>query len=274
MTTPVRVLLAAIPLAASLFAFSLTPAKAQGKFDASYTISFMGLTVGKASWRASITTYDYVAAATGEARGIIKAVASGEGAASAHGRVRDGRLLPSSYTSTVTRDERIEIRMALEAGAVTELKGQTPPLTPERVPLGDIHKAGIVDPLSALLVATDEGLTSDACRRTMPVFDGRHRFDLKLGFKRMDMVKAERGYAGPVVVCSVRLEPIAGHRSNSTLANFLSGGREIELWLAPIYGTLVLAPIRATVSSMLGNLVIQATDFQTAPLPTRRASLE
>jgi hypothetical protein len=33
---------------------------------------------------------------------------------------------------------------------------------------------------------------------------------LKLAFKRMDKMTAEKGYAGPVVVCSVSYEPIAG----------------------------------------------------------------
>jgi hypothetical protein len=264
-----------IALGAALLLSPLTPAQAQGRLDASYAISLMGITVGKASWRASITTYDYVAAASGEASGIVKVVASGgEGAASAHGKVRDRRLFPSSYTSSVTRDDKIEIRMALDAGAVTELKAETPPPSAERVPVGDVHKAGIVDPLSALLVATEEGLTSDACRRSLPVFDGRHRYDLQLTFKRMDKVKAERGYQGPVVVCAVRFQPIAGHRSNSTLTNFLAGGRDIELWLAPIAGTSVLAPFRASVASMVGNLVIQAKEFETAPLPSRRAAAE
>ena len=267
--SPVR-----IALAAALLLSPLAPAQAQGKLDASYVISFMGITVGKASWRASLSLHDYVIAASGQASGIVKAVASGEGVASAHGKLRDGRLLPSSYTSSVTRDEKIEIRMALDAGAVTELKAETPPPTTERVPVGDAHKAGIVDPLSALLVATDEGLTSFACRRSLPVFDGRHRYDLQLTFKRMDWVKADRGYRGPVVVCSVRFQPIAGHRSTSTLTNFLADGRDIELWLAPIAGTLVLAPFRASVASMVGNLVIQAKDFDTMALPSRRAAAE
>jgi hypothetical protein len=42
---------------------------------------------------------------------------------------------------------------------------------------------------------------------------------LKLAFKRMDKMTAEKGYAGPVVVCSVNYEPIAGHRSNIPLSN-------------------------------------------------------
>ena len=49
------------------------------------------------------------------------------------------------------------------------------------------------------------------CRRTLPIFDGHQRFDLKLEFKRMDKVTADKGYAGPVVVCSLRYEPIVGH---------------------------------------------------------------
>jgi hypothetical protein len=52
--------------------------------------------------------------------------------------------------------------------------------------------------------AGGEGLSQDACRHTIPIFDGNHRYDLKLAFKRMDRVTAEKGYAGPVVVRASR----------------------------------------------------------------------
>ena len=52
-------------------------------------------------------------------------------------------------------------------------------------------------------------LAPEACQRTLPVFDGRLRYDLALAYKRMDKVKAEKGYAGPVLVCSVDFSPIA-----------------------------------------------------------------
>jgi hypothetical protein len=57
---------------------------------------------------------------------------------------------------------------------------------------------------------------------------------LKLALKRMDKMTAEKGYAGPVVVCSVNYEPIAGHRANVPLVKYLSDGREMEIALAPI----------------------------------------
>ena len=111
----------------------------------------------------------------------------------------------------------------------------------------------IVDPLTAMLfsaAAGGEGLSQEACRHTLPIFDGNHRYDLKLAFKRTDKVTAEKGYAGPVVVCSVSYEPIAGHRSSTQLIKYLSEGREIEIALASVAGTRLLAPFRVLIVSM------------------------
>jgi Protein of unknown function (DUF3108) len=105
-------------------------------------------------------------------------------------------------------------------------------------------------------------LARDVCRQTLPIFDGQQRYDLKLAFKRMDKVTAERGYAGPVVVCSVSYEPIAGHRPSTRLIKYLSEGREMEITLAPIAGTRLLAPFRMLVESALANLVIEANQFE------------
>jgi hypothetical protein len=38
-----------------------------------------------------------------------------------------------------------------------------------------------------------------------------------------------KGYAGPVVVCSVAYEPMAGHRASTALVKYLSEGREMEI---------------------------------------------
>src|SRR6478736_2835069 len=130
----------------------------------------------------------------------------------------------------------------------------------------DANRQGIVDPLTAMLFsATTEGddLSQQACRRTLPIFDGQQRYDLKFAFKRRDKVTAEKGYAGPVVVCSLRYEPIAGHNASTTLVKYLSEGREMEIALAPVAGTRLLVPFRMSVVSMLANLVIEANRFET-----------
>src|SRR6266516_4102022 len=98
--------------------------------------------------------------------------------------------------------------------------------------------------------AAGEGLARDVCRHTLPIFDGQQRYDLELAFKRMDKVTAEKGYAGPVVVCSVSYEPIAGHRPSTPLIKYLSECHEMEMALAPIAGTRLLAPFRVLIVSI------------------------
>jgi hypothetical protein len=152
-----------------------------------------------------------------------------------------------------------------EGGNVKELTAAPPPSS-DRVPVTNSNRQAIVDPLSALLFsapAAGEGLSQEACRRTLPIFDGHQRYDLKLAFKRMDKTTAEKGYEGPVVVCSVSYEPIAGHRANIPLIKYLSEGREMELALAPVSGTRLLAPFRLSVLSTLANLMIEANRFET-----------
>jgi hypothetical protein len=156
------------------------------------------------------------------------------------------------------------VKLVIDGGNVTALSASEPKPHPDRVELTEAHRRGIVDPLTALLVprAGDGAPNEAACRRTIAVFDGRRRFDLKLAFKRMDTVKAERGYAGPAVVCAVTFQPVAGHRSSSTMVKFLSQGRDIEMAFVPVAGTRLLAPFRITIVSMLGNLVVQANRFE------------
>jgi hypothetical protein len=87
-------------------------------------------------------------------------------------------------------------------------------------------------------------------------------------------MKTDKGYQGPVAVCAIAFQPVAGHRASSTLVKFLSQGRDVEVSLAPVAGTQHLAPIRLSVVHMLGNLVVQASEFQAEAKPAPRASLD
>ncbi len=78
--------------------------------------------------------------------------------------------------------------MVLDEGSVKELAASPPP-GGDRVPVTETSRQDIVDPLTAMLslaATAGEGLFQEACRHTLPIFDGRQRCDLKLSFKRMD----------------------------------------------------------------------------------------
>lgn len=257
---------------------AIGPAQAQGTLTAGYTISVARIPVGKLAWSADIGADSYDIAGSGEASGIASFLASGKGTLATRGTVTDGRLSPTEFSSDITEDGgKLRQTMRLEQGNVTELTidPPAPAADPDRVALTAAHQQGVVDPLTAWLVpaaGAGDGLGREACERTLPVFDGQKRYDLKLAFRRMDKAKADKGYQGPALVCAVTLQPIAGHRPASSTVTFLAGGRDIELWLAPVAGTRLLAPIRVQVANMLGNIVVQAVEFQaTAQSPARAA---
>jgi hypothetical protein len=206
----------------------------------------------------------------------MKALIDGEGSFAARGTLKEGYPLATTFTSKMVSDvETSEVTMVLDDGRVKDLTAIPPPNT-NSVSVTETNRQGIVDPLTAMLFSTavgGESLSQAACRQALPIFDGRQRFDLKLGFKRMDKVTAEKGYAGPAVVCSVIYEPIAGHRPSAGLVKYLSEGREMEMALAPIAGTRFLVPFRVSVVSMIANLAIVANRFEVVAQPAGASTL-
>ena len=250
-------------------------AHADSRLQVQYSVSVAGLTVGKSDVEVMIGSAEYTSAANGRASGLLRALLTGEGTLGARGAVVDGRLVPASFSAkTAGDDETSSVTMTLDGGDVKEVTAETSAPDAERVALTADHRKGIVDPLSALLIevgGTGDTVAAEACRRTLPIYDGRRRFDLALSFKRIDRVKAAKGYAGPAVVCAVAFKPIAGHRVGSALVKYLDG-REVELTLAPIAGTRLLAPFRMSVINMLGNIVVEATAFETTTTPAEPAA--
>jgi hypothetical protein len=240
-------------------------AQAENNLDASYTISFARVRVGDITASLVLGETEYKMSARGRAGGIIRVLLDGEGSFIAQGTIADGLLVPGSFASKIVSiGKTSEVTMALDGGIVKELAATPPPGT-DRVPVTETNRQGVLDPLTALLFTASgvsEELSKEACRHTLPIFDGQQRYDLKLAFKRMDKATAEKGYAGPVVVCSLRYEPIAGHSASNTLVKYVSEGREMEIALAPIAGTRWLAPFRLSIGSTLANLVIEANRFE------------
>jgi Protein of unknown function (DUF3108) len=247
------------PILAPILAGIAGQAHAQG-FEAAYTIAAARIPVGSAALSGRVGPEDYAASMSGRTGGLLRVLTSGEGNMTVAGTVSGGKLAPLRYTSKTTADDdTLAVTMTFKDGNVDELEATEPAPGDDRVALTAEHRRQVLDPLTALLVPGMGGDT--VCRRTLPIFDGRRRYDLKLAFKRIEQVKAEVGYAGPAVTCTVAFEPIAGHRRSSPLLTFLTDGRDVEMALAPIPGTAVLAPFRITATYMLGNVVMQATRF-------------
>jgi hypothetical protein len=243
--------------------------RSHGKLEAHYTGSLAGIPVGKGVWVVDIADEQYSASASARTTGLLNVFASGRGTGAARGLMNGGKPVSANYTQNAIYDKKTDdVRISLAGGNVKEYAADPPPTpVPDRVPVTDAHRRGVVDPLSAgLMVVAGNGdpLRPDACKRTLPIFDGRGRFDLALSYKRMDQVRSEKGYQGPVVVCSVRYQPVSGHRPNRWAIKYLMETRDIEMWLAPVAGTRVLVPYRISLPTTLGPAVLEATQFVSA----------
>ncbi len=255
-------------------------AAAQSRLEAEYTASIAGIPIGRGNWIVELSDDQYTAAASGTTTGLVRFFTGAHGTSAAHGDVSGGQPVPTSYGATIMYDRTIDdVRMALAGGNVTDYAVQPPlPPVPDRIPVTDADRRGVFDPMTSMLnrVPGDgDPVSPAACNRKVAVFDGRVRYDLHSEFKRMETVKADRGYAGPVVVCAVYFTPISGYVPNRPAIKYLVTLRDAEVWLAPISGTRVLVPFRFSMPTPLGTGLLQAKEFvSVAPPPHPLAKTE
>ena len=240
--------------------------QAQGRLEARYSASLAGIPLGKGTWIIDLSGDQYAAAASGKTTGLMQVFAGGQGAVEAKGTVNNGKPVTTTYASNVVSDKKLDqVRISVTGGTVKDYSAEPPPLmVPDRVPVTEAHRRGVVDPMSATLMAvTGNGsaLKPDACNRNLSIFDGRGRFDIGLSYKRMERVRSEQGYNGPVVVCAVKYRPVSGHRPSRPAIQYLMEARDIEVALAPIADTRILIPYRVSIPTVLGTAVLEATHF-------------
>jgi hypothetical protein len=235
-----------IILAFALFWLDCGSAHAQPKLTARYVLSLAAITIGGGDWKVEIGKDRYIAKSDGELLGIWRVILGSNIAAVTHGSISQGRLIPANYVANFAWDDEIEdVKMQFRNGAVSELEVKpTIPSGGDRIPIMPARLQGVIDPLTAGLIqmpGTRDLLAPAVCQRTLPIFDGSQRYDLALSFKRMENISTEKGYQGPVVVCAMAYQPVAGYSPSSFRVKYLKKNRDMEMWFAPVAGARLLA---------------------------------
>ena len=253
------------------------PAFAQGRLDAQYEATLAGHPRRQGRLDHRHLGRPFSASAAGGTAGLLKAFAGGSGTGAAQGRVVAGALVATNYSATTTTSKKTEaIHIVLSNGNVKEFGIEpVPPVDPDRIPVTDAHRHGVYDPMTgSMLRVPGTSRSAHARRPAAPapaIFDGRMRYDLKLDFKRMETVKAEKGYHGPAVVCAIYFTPVAGYIPDRPVIKYLAAQRNIEIAFVPVAGTRILVPFRMTIPTPLGPALLEATQFITTATPPRVA---
>jgi hypothetical protein len=264
---------------AFLLLAGIPSASAQGRLDAHYEATLSGIPVGTGAWSIEISDDQFSASASGGTAGLLKAFSGGSGTGAAQGRVVNGFPVATNYSASTTTSKKTEaIHMALTNGNVREYGiVPEPPVDPDRLPVTEAHRRGVFDPMTGSMLrapASVDPLSPEVCRTGAAIFDGRMRYDLKLDFKRMEMVRAERGYHGPALVCAVYFSPVAGYIPDRPVIKYLAAQRNIEIAFVPVAGTRILVPFWMRIPTPLGPATLEATQFITQATPPRVAKTQ
>jgi len=153
--------------------------------------------------------------------------------------VLDGdRLVPTEHELTFSqRRKRGRLALSFSNGNVTRaVVSPKPKKKRGRVPVVPAHLKAVLDPISALVfpvAASKVGNGKSVCNRTVPVYDGNNRMNLRFRYKATRDVRA-KGFKGKAFVCSVRYQPVAGHRPSRKDTKFMVANKDMEVTMARI----------------------------------------
>lgn len=244
----------------------------QTRLDAAYSVYLTGIPIGQGAVILDLNESGFAAAGTAKFTGLVRMIAKGEGTSTVRGSFMNNRIVSSLYSMQSNSSERSEkVDITVVNGFAKEFSVLPPPkdLDQNRVPITAAARTNVVDPLSAgLMLASAPGdvLNPESCNRTLPIFDARFRYDVVLSYLRTENApKKVNGYTGPVLVCQARYVPIAGHRTDRPQVQQLANNRELFVWLAPVAGTRVLVPIKVSIATSIGTMIVEATRFRATP---------
>ncbi len=251
-------------LAACLTApFTPSPAHAEtDRLGGLYTITVGGLTIGQGTVSLILQDNAYSAKVSLQPSGVGSLVSTGMGGAEASGWLLGEKVLPSTY-EMASRAANRDFYVNFQQGSGNIRRAEVAPRfkpNPERIKVTRKHLDNAMDPLSAALLyvpSTNDTFTEKACDRTLQVFDGWTRFNIKMAYEGTRTVSGH-GYDGKVVVCSGKWIPIAGHRPSMPSVKYMEKAH-LEAWYAPLGQGGVLIPYRLQVPTMTGQMVVQAT---------------
>ena len=230
---------------------------------AEYSVKIRGFLVGRAEFQADISGKRYTMRFSAGVQGLGRIFSDAETTATVGGKLGADRLLPSEYSHAWTEDGETEtVEMRFSGRAVTTIDLEPPRRHPERyVPFTAESNSDAVDLVSAFLWPVEK-ITDDTCNRTLPLVDGRRRFDITLNFDRFDsFATRDQSFSSPVAVCRLRYKAIAGQRIDKP-DNSILDANDTEVWIAPV-GEGFAIPTRIQLRSRAGRILLEATSVAT-----------
>lgn len=255
----------ALPLVAAATA-ALVPGLAQAagagwptSVKARYKLLFAGFEVGSYRFSSSTDGKSYSTNGSAKVSALFGAFKWAGGIKSS-GTLAAEAPRPAAYKLDFkTKKKKGSVTLGFDNGAVTavDLVPNKPP-HPTAVPVRPEQLEGVFDPMSSILAITHAG-KGDPCARTIPIFDGKARFNLVLSPKGTERLKEEHPSGQPtqLKVCRVKYVPVSGHKPKDFVDPWVDYGG-IEISLRPVPSANVYVPYKVSIPTTIGAAVMLA----------------
>ncbi|MSO88831.1 MAG: DUF3108 domain-containing protein [Rhodospirillaceae bacterium] len=209
---------------------------------------------------------DYKLTVAAETRGFIGWMFPWQSKITSHGLFNATQALPSLYrTDSLFRgtNRLVEIDYAKNG---LKIRIEPPSDDDERDRVGEDMRRGTLDPLSGIFAAIRAIADGGGCDRTVPVFDGRRRYDFVVdrGGREKLAASSYSSFAGDALLCHFRMERRAGFWRQER-AGEVRGLEDGLVWLAPVAGGTLPVPVRVQAISPFGSAFMHLRDAQSLP---------
>ncbi len=237
--------------------------RTQGEVLATYDVALAGFSLGEFELSARFQGPSYKMRGKGRFSLFLGRIHKSSGNVTSTGRLK--KLGPQSASFIVSYEgggKAEERRIDFDGGDVSDVSIIPPKKPGRRVPVTKDQLEDVLDPLSAAFLHMQTG--NSVCNDTLPVFDGRLRFDIVLAPKRVDELPTEapKALSGSVAVCEVRFVPVSGHKPDNAVIQFLSKTDRIEAWLVRLPESDLYVPYWIGVPTVLGSASVTLTRLE------------
>ncbi|MDX3929739.1 MAG: DUF3108 domain-containing protein [Shinella sp.] len=249
---------AAIAVSFTLGNAPMATAAAETEHLTDYSIRLAGFPVATATFRSAFSENRYSIFGSMRSAGLAEIFSPTQGVTSVSGVIARKNLRATKYSVSYKSGKRSRaIDVTFRNGNVVA-HSMTPPRKRNEnwIPVTKSDMRSVLDPISGLIFPAD----TDVCSRTLPIFDGESRMDIKLTPKGTKPFSTN-GFKGDVIVCGIRFVPKSGYRKDRDDVEYLRRLTTMEIWFAKAEDVNVYAPVYVRIPTKYGPVTVSATRF-------------
>jgi uncharacterized protein DUF3108 len=260
--------MAAVPAYAAGGAGADQAAAPSSQLQMAMTIYAAGITIGKVDMDATIRGGEYHVVSNLNTSGVVNAFWKSQIQATSSGKIGIKTLEPALYDSFDTNhaSHKQEVSLSYESGSPPHLYAQ-PAYKTRGYEVPPEQQKDTLDPLSAVMFLTSGVAVSaeNPCDVTMPVFDGRRRYNVELSKVSNTNISMDNGlYRGHGVLCSVKYRQLAGFKPNIIKQN--ESFPPIQAWIAvfpsSVAGRNYVVPLKVWANTPYGLVTVVANSLK------------